>query len=41
MACEKGEKEMMAAIGFVVGFFAGEVVGVLAAAVLIISSNRE
>lgn len=31
---------MMTAIGFVLGFVAGEIVGILAAAVLIISNDR-
>ena len=31
---------MMTAVGFVLGFFAGEVIGILAAAVLIISSEN-
>ena len=31
---------MMATIGFVLGFVAGEIIGILAAAVLIISNDR-
>lgn len=31
---------MMAVIGFVIGFVAGEIIGILAAAVLILSNDR-
>lgn len=36
----KGDNNMMTVIGFVIGFVAGEIIGILAAAVLILSNDR-
>ena len=36
----KGDDNMMTVLGFVIGFVAGEIIGILAAAVLILSNDR-